>query len=421
MPRLQLNATELIDPNVDIVSMVKRGANRIPFRVTKKDDTDMIDLSKLGASLFAKNDKPTAPAMVGAVFAKGADVENLTAMLKEAGLDLAAYVKSESDKATTLTKADAEVQEDNLVILKLDDDIALLITGPEDVIKSVALHDWDSTSFKEIMKKGTFVPSIMMAQDMLTSTFFNIMEKAENPDQLSSLMTKAAGEFSDYVGKLTKALPDSVFKAEVALAKSAKGKKDMEDDMDDEDTKEKTKKEEITDNPAINSKTSDTEAPKDGATSNDIEGTPANGNGTATNPPLTSNADGGTVSNDIENNSATDSNKTSQLGKGDPDPILAALAKLQGDMSASFEKGIGELRSHVDKSVTDMQKEVASLGSKVAKAEAAVSGTVVGDADGDNLSTSVSKSGSPKAPPLLDTSITSIAKLEREEKARLRA
>ena len=43
MAKVVLKATELTNTDVDFVALVKRGANRIPFRITKGDDT-VLDL-----------------------------------------------------------------------------------------------------------------------------------------------------------------------------------------------------------------------------------------------------------------------------------------------------------------------------------------------------------------------------------------
>lgn len=419
MHKLQLNATELVEPDVDIVAMVKRGANRIPFRLTKKDGADMIDLSKIGATLFSKTATVTEPTVVGVIFAKGADVDGITETLKEAGLDLSeGFEKAESDKATTLTKADTEVDPEHLLVVKLDDDVAVTITGPEEVIKRVSGYDWESTSFSEVLTKGTFAPSLCMAQDMLNTTFWNIMEKADDREELSTLVKTAVGEFSDYVDTLVAAVPDSIFKADEALMKGKdkkmKGKdKGLADDMD-EDAKEKDKatKEDIADAPTHGSKTTDTTVPKDGEADSDIEGSPAAGNETPKNPPTKSKGPGGETSNDIEGDPAADDAKTSQpTQKGDEeDPVMAMLKSMQ----ASMDQGLKAVREHVDQSVSTVKEEVSGLTKKVAKTEAALEGTVVGDAEGDQTGQLTKSASTPSAPPLLDTAFM---KLEDEPKA----
>ena len=63
MARLEMKATELTNTDVNFVSLVKRGANRIPFRITKGDE-DM-DLYAIGRRIFQKSDPvPTVVAVL---------------------------------------------------------------------------------------------------------------------------------------------------------------------------------------------------------------------------------------------------------------------------------------------------------------------------------------------------------------------
>ena len=70
MRKLQLKATELVDTDVNFVSLVTRGANRIPFRITKEDE-QMLDLHKIARSLFKTADPK--PEIVAVIAQKGAD------------------------------------------------------------------------------------------------------------------------------------------------------------------------------------------------------------------------------------------------------------------------------------------------------------------------------------------------------------
>jgi len=56
--RREVKANELSDVDVRFVSLVKRGANRIPFRLTKEDTSRMLDFVKL----FRKHDEEAKPA-----------------------------------------------------------------------------------------------------------------------------------------------------------------------------------------------------------------------------------------------------------------------------------------------------------------------------------------------------------------------
>ena len=430
MPKLQLNTQELIHTDVDIVAMVKRGANRIPFRLTKKDDTEMLDLSQISRTLFSKT--ATVPSIVGVIVSKEADLSAVVEAMKESGLDLDDdFVKADTQAAITFTKVDAEVSSDDLLLLKLDDDVALTITGPADILKRLDTYDWESTSFSEVMQKGTFKPALALSQDMLATTFYNIMEKSENTEELSSMLTKAVDDFKSYIDILITTLPESVFKTEMMMDKKKKknyknkdmmkekykdkdmmkekGKKDkgLADTMDEEDMKKekykgknKMTKEDISVDPTHGNGTPRNPGQKTRPVSdidNDIEEDPANGNGTPKNPPHKF-SPGGTMSNDIDGNPSVLSATTSTPPMDGDTSVIDMLFKMQESMTA----GLDAIRAHVDESVGSVSKEVSGLSTKMAKTEAALEGTVIGDAQGDRTDT-LNKSSNSFGPPLLDT------------------
>ena len=125
MPDLQIKANELVDTRVDFIALVKRGANRIPFRIVKQENEEMLDLQKIGRSLFKKAE--AAPEVIAAVVPAGSDLEMLAKLFEDAGLDSTAFLKTEIDGVVTLAKADADKAEDTVVIKS--GDIGLVITG----------------------------------------------------------------------------------------------------------------------------------------------------------------------------------------------------------------------------------------------------------------------------------------------------
>lgn len=97
MRKVRIAASELHDTDVEFVSLVKRGANRIPLRITKADNgqegTVTIDLS----THFRKEDDKAKTAKAETV-QKAADIEAAKAALEAAGF--------------TVTKADAPAGKD---------------------------------------------------------------------------------------------------------------------------------------------------------------------------------------------------------------------------------------------------------------------------------------------------------------------
>src|SRR5262245_51975566 len=139
MPKLQLKATELVDTEANFVSLVKRGANRIPFRIMKKDET-MIDLHKIGRSLFNKAE--ARPEIVAAIGQKGTNLDKVAEVFKANGLDPSKFNKSEKDGIVTVAKADADMTD--AMVVKVHKDVGLVVTGLKKIFDGFM---FDSTEF----------------------------------------------------------------------------------------------------------------------------------------------------------------------------------------------------------------------------------------------------------------------------------
>lgn len=227
MSKIEIKATELTDTDVNFVSMVKHGANRIPFRITKKENEMSLDLQALGRKFFKKAE-PT-PTIVAVLMEKSADVAVTKALLLEAGIPVEAFTLTAEDEVTTLTKSDTAPSAD-AVVLRLSKGVGLVINNLK---KSFTGFDFESTDFTEVHATGSFCASLATAADMLQMTIGNILYDTEDPAEAASLLGAAVDGFKAYATALTAALPVQAFKADILLSKAAK-KKPMptEDKMD---------------------------------------------------------------------------------------------------------------------------------------------------------------------------------------------
>lgn len=212
MSKQLINATELVNTDVNFVSLVKRGANRIPFRITKEDQ-NMIDLHKIGRAIFKMAEPKVA--VVGAIVQKGADLEKVNAVLKSAGLDVEALEKSEKDGIVTLAKADAPSAAS---VLKVSDEVALVVST--DLQKAFSGVDFSSWSFGEVMATEGYFTGVCMAVDVLKSTVTNILMDATSSAEAAAAVGKATDELKNYLISLTGGLPVDAFKADVEFSKA---------------------------------------------------------------------------------------------------------------------------------------------------------------------------------------------------------
>ena len=163
MPRFDLKATELTDTDVNFVALVKRGANRIPFRITKKDDEPMLDLYKIGRQMFQKADR--APRVVAIVAGKAnPNAAVVAALAKACGLP-ETLQKSEDDGVSTFAVKDGPIE--GAVLVKLDADWAVAIKGSEMLQKMAG-------------DRG-FVVSLGVARRDLNAVMKEAIAKAEHP------------------------------------------------------------------------------------------------------------------------------------------------------------------------------------------------------------------------------------------------
>lgn len=342
MPKLQIKANELVNTDASFVSLVKRGANRIPFRITK-EDTEMLDLHKIGRTLFHKAD-PT-PEIVGAIIAPGADLTEVAALFKEAGLTPKEFVKTEQDGIVTVAKAGYEDAKD-VALIKMGDDLTVAVSNLK---KSFDSYAYNSTDFNAVMSTEGVYPSMCVAKEALGSVISNILYKASSPAEAASMVGAAIDDFKTYMVGLLGAVPMTAFKMDVAVEKSAMGKKkgkggmSMDDDMEKGAYgKGKAKKDEVpaaSDEPPVADpaegagEADPVEVEKADAGKNGTGAGFAAGGGTATTPEATS---------DDAANTAVNSTGEPTTGNADPQVpmgVKKGLTEAQSPQPKGFEPG----------------------------------------------------------------------------------
>lgn len=412
MSKKQLSATELVNTDVQFVSLVKRGANRIPFRITKEDD-NMIDLHKIGRNLFKIADPK--PAIVGALIKSGADVSKVEAILKESGVT-AQLNKSEKDGLVTLAKADSEPA-DATSVVKVSDEVALVVTGLK---KAFQNYDFSSWSFGEVMATEGYFAGLCTALDVLRSTVANIMMEATSPSEAAAAVGKACDDFKGYMITLTGGLPVDAFKADAILSKAdlkpvaepaaksdegaasagadegavakaaAKDPKDGDGDTEpDADDKDKAKKAQSADDD--NDADMEPDGDEDDKKSKKKKG---GDEATASEPNDVAKASNDQELDDKESGAGAKDTGPDVPKVKDDSAVLAAIEALK----SSFEGAIDDVR----KSVSEISGRVEEVSTFARKTDAALKGTVFNDESGDR-DAKLKKSEAQTVVPLIDT------------------
>lgn len=218
---------KLSDLDVKFVSLVERGANRIPFRIIKSQEKDMsIDLSKLGFRVkkAAEEAKPGTASVTAVILSSGDDtvVTKVQKTLADTGIELTHHTLFE-DGTVALHKEDAAIADGT--VIRMNPNFAVVLT---DMGKN--LDNLKKSAFGEMADaKGYFegpAPVLEMANDVIRAG----VQKADSPIAAGTLVRDSMEGVQQYLGYLTEVLPTGILKSEVAIyeivkAGGAPGKK----------------------------------------------------------------------------------------------------------------------------------------------------------------------------------------------------
>lgn len=348
MPKIAIEANELSQVQVSHISLVKRGANKVPFRMLKSDGgTEMIqfDMKRVFKS------QPKTPMVAAILVSKDADLDATKARITKAGFS----VEKQTDSDDGVIFAQSDDKEIKGIILKMDADVALVLTNVEKAFEPMNL---ESTSFGEVFAQEGLVPGFRLAVEALQDTFFNVLAKAENPEDLTKDVTRVIGEFSTHMNLLAKAVPPDAFSLDFFKAEAEPVKKTEGESDEDKATREAKEKDEA-----------------DAAAKLEADAEAA---------------------------------KAKKIEEAGDDPV--ALAAIASQETADANQAV------LLKAITDMgtetQKQIGALGERITSVEAqsnetknALSKTAAGvvHTNDDDPTKTVSKSDEHRDPPLIDT------------------
>lgn len=240
---VEIEVEEMKDAHVNFISLVKRGAMRVPFRILKSEDESMFNLTRL----WTKKSEVvgTTPELIAVVLQKGSDIEGYTSALAEMGVTVKKHEVHEGTGSDVLIIKDDYDPEQSLT-LKFSDNVGAVVSN----VKKGFCSWGDSTDFMDNMKTSGYFPGMRMAMEALGDTIYACMYEAGEGEEGSPVaaVSKALDDFSTYVKQLTAEVPVVAFKMddlEEIVTKACKAKASASAEEDDEVTKAcKTKKDE---------------------------------------------------------------------------------------------------------------------------------------------------------------------------------
>ena len=204
----KIQANELVDADVRFISLVPKGANYLPIRVTKsKEGTTTMNIKGF-EGLF---EKEVSTAYVASfVVSKEADLELAKAKIEKAGFKVSDV--EDKDGVTVFHQKSAPEDVQHQYVVKTSDDIGVHVV----CTKSFTPYDYETKSFKELFAKAGVLPNIFMAHEVLKEVIMNALYANDTTDSslASKAIKKALSEFSAMVTGMVEQIPVSAFKIE---------------------------------------------------------------------------------------------------------------------------------------------------------------------------------------------------------------
>lgn len=214
-----IKAKEMFGAEPEFVSLVGRGANGVPFRIMKSEDTTM-SLARglnLGALFARRAQKADAtPTVLAVVAVEGVDVDAAKELIAKAGLEFDAVAEVEG--GVVFANEGVELEGDHIITVKLDETAAVIVNVQKEFNPFSG-----STDFDENLASLGFFPGLRLAQDVFADVAFTAMAKADSKTAAAEVIGKLTTDFGAAVANMVSDLPDSVFKMEEVLKSSIEG------------------------------------------------------------------------------------------------------------------------------------------------------------------------------------------------------
>ncbi len=203
---IKLIANELVDGEIDFVSLVKHGANRSPFKIIKMDElpegTTMDTLKDKFTALFGDEKPEVAAFYVQTEFAKDYEIR-----FKTAGYTTNDPIQK--GEFTVYPQAGYDENKDGALIT-IDDKCGIAL---DRMVKDFSSFP-GSDDFQENLGASAFFPGLHHSFEALVESIWNTLNRAVNLDEAGPKIDKNLMAFRKHVNALVKNMPATVIKME---------------------------------------------------------------------------------------------------------------------------------------------------------------------------------------------------------------
>jgi hypothetical protein len=215
--KIKVVASELVDSDIEMVSLVRHGANRCAFKILKTDEEPSIK-DRIGNFLNLNSED----AAITAFFIKNDALERVLPIFKAAGF------KGTPDQFEGVSILKVS-NSDTKAVFQLSESVAVGINQP---VKSVA-DEGIVKAHAVVIGADGFYPGVHLSTTTLDSIVWNLLNSNDENLQTDRLEKTEAmlASFRKYVGSLLQVLPKEIFKIEGALRDLDKDKDTGTDSM----------------------------------------------------------------------------------------------------------------------------------------------------------------------------------------------
>lgn len=210
MPVIKLKANKMSEAMVSHISLVHRGANRIPFKIVKKEKQmgifNSLDLSNLGKMFASKSEAPQGK-VVGVITMKGDGFESIKNQVEAIGFTVSD--SEEMDDGSVIFKQ--EDFDESGAVIRLSDNVAIVTKGFSPYSMDVTQ---DGVSFSDMCAANGFHPGINSIVDTLGMSLRAIVNGSSSVADAKQASAKLFQEAGTYVTSFLSGLPEKAFKLE---------------------------------------------------------------------------------------------------------------------------------------------------------------------------------------------------------------
>lgn len=212
MTKIEIEANELRNGEIEKLSLVTHGAIRQPFKILKTEEMEGSKtggLKKTLTNLFGQDQSQDEEKRVAALFIRKSVAKKWLPLIRKQGFRVEKeHASLEGD--ILVLKQEGFTDDCKGSVIALNPDVAVQLTHVSKFFDPFPA----SSSFADNVAAGSFWPGMHNAMDSLAETVWNVLNESDSPDDAASAVAKQIKAFSSHLNNLVAELPTTVFKME---------------------------------------------------------------------------------------------------------------------------------------------------------------------------------------------------------------